>query len=174
MVGVSKIAGDMYKAQYDVAGNGKIDKDKLDGIEQGLVRKKKSDTLKHSHDAEAQITADHDTYQEAKRITFTTGLKGAIRVKWDCNNNGSGTVLRGWSRLVDKEGTVIGTDGYDNGNNNTTVFTRTEDIDVANYNEGDYIIVQAKNHTVESATLKIDINNFRIYYDENSEDFVNV
>ena len=174
MVGVQTpdAGGDMTKAVYDTGGNNKIDKDKLDGIEQGLVRKKKSDTLKHSHDVLAGQTAI--TLTETKRITFTTGLKGAIRVKWTSVNCANAAAVSGESELRDQDGTLYGTLVV-LGANNVTAVTTTEDMDAADFQPGDYLVINARNdYGSVAAERHCDITNFRIYYDENSEDFVNV
>lgn len=171
MVGVS--GGGMDKSIYDSNADGVVQT--CEYVEQGQIKKKKSDTLKHSHDAQADKDTDAPdghVYSEVKRITFTTGLQGAIRVKWSCKNDFSQGTLRGWSKLVDKDGTIIGTE-HDNGASNTTLFTYTEDIDAADFKAGEYIAIHAKNHAVSVAGRDIEVTAFRIYYDENPEDFAN-
>lgn len=164
------LPGKMDKAVYDNDEN-----DMVDEIEQGSVRKKKSDTLKHSHDAQASHDCDvpdGDVWEELKRITFTTGLKGAIRVKWDCQNADNNALICGESKLYDKNDAIIGS-LHENGCSNTTVHTYTEDIDAANYVAGDYIKVMCRNTGSVSGVYYIHVTNFRVHYDENSEDFVN-
>lgn len=165
----------MAKAIYDVTGNDKIDKDKLDGIEQGIVRKKKSNTLKHSYDVQASHATDApggDEWEELKRITFTTGLKGAIRVKWNCQNSGNLINICGQSKIFDKNNVIIGTT-HENGCSNITDHTYTEDIDTADFVAGDYIKLMCRNTVDVGGGRFIHVSNLRIYYDENSEDFVN-
>lgn len=174
MVGVTiPSLGDMLKSVYDINNAGVVDT--VEYLEQGQVKKKKTDTLKHSHDGNADkstATPDGASYTEVKRITFTSGLRGAIRVKWNAQNSFSSGTVRGWSKLVDKDGVIIGTE-HDNAASNTTLHTYTEDIDAATFSPGDYICVYTKNHAVCVAGQSIHITNFRIYYDENSEDFAN-
>lgn len=162
----------MDKATYDTDVNGVVET--CEHIEQGQIKKKKTDTLKQSHDAQASHATDApngDVYEELKRITFTTGLVGAIRIKWTCQNSSSGAVVQGYSKLVDKDGSIIGS-VHDNGHTNTTTHTYTEDIDAADFAASEYIAVQAKN-VQDVIGSNIHVTNFRIYYDENNEDFVN-
>ena len=173
MVGVSKPSGDMLKSVYDIANNSIVDK--VDYVVHGQIKKKKTDTLKHSHDANADKDTsepDGEEYTEIKRITFTDGLWGAIRIKWKAQNSFNSGTVRGWSKLVDKDGLIIGTE-HDNGASNTTLLTYTEDIDDASFAPGDYVCIYAKNHVVCVPNQEIHITDFRVYYDENSENFVN-
>lgn len=168
----TSIHGDMEKSTYDTDNDGVVDT--VEEIEHDQIKKIKSDVLKASHSSAANFDCDPPngtTYLEVKRMTFNSGLRGAIRVKWCSQNVQSSVAVRGYSKLVDKDGTIIGSE-HDNGNNNTTVHTYTEDIDTANFVAADYIAVQVKNSD-NIVNKDIETTNLMIYYDENDKDFTN-
>jgi hypothetical protein len=182
MVGVSQSAttatiikdGDLNMGAYDVKSdsikestvNNGVDIDgvamkddkirTIDCLDGSVVPKKVSDNLRNSHDAEITDQTGA-TYAKQKTITFTHGVKGTLRIKYDIHtNNGSYTVYG----AVYKNGVLLGTPSA--AHTNTSYETESEDIDVGSIAAGETLELWGK---AEHASALGSWEHFRCYYD---------
>jgi len=150
--------GDMEKSVYDADDDGKFPND-LQEIGYNpvtsaiLFTKKVSDVLRHSHDAEVVKNTDNTTYSIEKTITFTNGVKGVLRIKYDLGRVACGTA---YGRLY-KNGVAIGTEQ----SRAADYLTFSEDIDVGTIEIGEILELKLKN----SLDCDTKARNLRIYYD---------
>jgi hypothetical protein len=186
MVGISNAAttatiikdGDLNMGAYDIKTDdikestvnngvdidGVVTKDNkirtLSSIEGAVVTKKVSDVLKNSHDVEVDTASTGVSYVKVKTMTFTYGIKGNLRVKFDWkSNNGSYTV---YGRIY-KNGVALGTA---DGGVNTTYQTFSEDIDVGTIAAGETLELWGK---AEHASAHVLLQHFRCYYDDTGD-----
>lgn len=145
------------------AGNGidvdgvKLKDDKivtLDAMGGSVIPKEVSDNLRNSHDAEVDTSTTGAAYAKIKTMTFTNGIKGNLRVKFDLKDNAS---YVGYGRVY-KNGVALGaiktgTDNY---------VTESEDIDVGTIAAGETLELWGK---AEHASAHVFVKNFRCYYD---------
>jgi hypothetical protein len=128
---------------------------KGDELLSGNFQKIVSDVLCNSHDAEATQTVNDASYHKVKTITFTDGLIGNIRVKFDIHRNSSPYVVYG---RVYKNGVALGI-GWSCSNNSYE--TKSEDLDVGTINDGGTLELWAK---AEASGAIAYLKNFRLYY----------
>lgn len=113
-----------------------------------------SDVLRHSYDAEQfnQVGA----YTERKRITFTNGIKGTLRIKFD---------IKSWAATsttyakIYKNGVALGSEQTEAGG---AYATKTEDIDVGVLLPTEYLTLHM--YSADGVTGAY-VTNLRIYYD---------
>jgi len=110
-----------------------------------------SDTLWHSHDAQGQ--APYQSWTKIKTMTFTTGISGVLRVKFDLQSDGG---LGNPHAKLYKNGVAVGTDQSMSGQG---WVTKSEDL----------TITLADNDTLElwgyvNSGYNCLVQNFRVYY----------
>jgi len=146
-------------ATHGVDIDGVVNKDSvivtLDAVGGSTIPKKVSDNLRNSHDA---IVSDQTgaTYVKQKTITFTYGIKGTLRVKFQRKCNNASYIVYG---AVYKNGVLIGTPC---GGTQTTYQDCDEDIDVGTIAAGETLELWGR---AEHASALVYLQNFRIYYD---------
>ncbi len=113
-----------------------------------------SDTLRHSHDAEADTNLT--AYTKLKTITFASGLSANYRVKFDLKG-GDATHI-GYGRIY-KNGVALGTEQTDITGG---YVTKSEDL-TTTLSPGDTLELWAK---IAPSGI-VYVRNFRVYYDPN-------
>ena len=116
------------------------------------ITKVVSDNLRNSHDGE--VVHDNITYAKKKTITYTNGIAGVLRVKFDMR--GSGNECRAFVR---KNGVEI---GAVQGTTSTTYVTKSQDIDFGKIKAGETIELWLSKYYSNLVYAE----NFRIYYDD--------
>lgn len=118
-----------------------------------------SDDLRYSNDAEvSKLLAISSAYTKYKRIIFTDGIKGNLRIKFDMSNS-QASCARG---KLYKNDAVIGAVQTGNATPDT-YFTYSQDLDVGTMGATNYLDVYCSNvHTENTNTVKI--RNFRVYH----------
>lgn len=129
----------------------------FDGIGGNVMPKIVSDNLRNSHDAEVDTPSTGATYVKVKTMTFTYGVKGTLRIKYDLKDN---VGYIGYGRVY-KNGVALGAEktGTDN------YVTESEDIAVGTIAAGETLELWVK---AEHASCHTFIRNFRCYYDDDS------
>jgi hypothetical protein len=121
-----------------------------------LIDKQASDNLRHSHDAVANNTSQ--TYAKMKTITFTNGVRGILRVKFDVKLDAAETGVS-YGKIY-KNGVAIGTEQT---NGTTDYVTKSEDL-TDTWLPGDTIELYGKTFTEGEHCY---VKDFRLYYDDN-------
>jgi hypothetical protein len=127
----------------------------LEAVGGSAIPKEVSDNLRNSHDAEITDQTGA-TYVKQKTMTFTHGIKGNLRVKFDRKSNNASYHIYG---AVYKNGALLGTP---DGGNDTAYQTISEDIDVGTIAAGETLELWGK---AEHASAVGYWQNFRCYYD---------
>jgi hypothetical protein len=130
----------------------------MDGIGGEVMPKIVSDNLRNSHDAEVSGQTGA-VYVKQKTMTFTNGVKGTLRIKFDRKVNNATYFIYG---AVYKNGVLIGTP---DGGNDTAYTNFSEDIDVGTIAAGETLELWLKAEHVSSIGY---LQNFRCYYDDDS------
>ena len=121
------------------------------------IDKVASDDLRHSHDAEITgITSETLIIQKTE--TFTNGIKGTLRIKFDIAG-GIAAGHRAMGRIY-KNGVAQGAIQYATGTINVYV-TKSQDIDVGAVEAGEVLQLYVG---TEDAAYTCKIKNFRFYY----------
>jgi hypothetical protein len=182
MVGVSQSAttatiikdGDLNMGAYDIksdeikestVGAG-VDIDGVDmkddkirsvnSLDGSVIPKKVSDNLRNSHDDPVSDQTGA-TYVKQKTITFTYGIKGTLRIKYDIKTNNASYTVYG---AVYKNGVLLGTPS--GAHTNTVYETESEDIDVGTIAAGETLELWGK---AEHGSALGSWEHFRCYYD---------
>lgn len=143
------VGGAMLAATFDPDSDDVIEGAQV-AINPAHTKKLVSDNLRHSIDGEG-IPNNH-TYALQETMTFTNGIKGTLRVKFDINNHTSNNV---WGRIY-KNGVALGAEQTTAGG----YTTKSEDIDVGTLAPGDTLELWCR-----SDTDYYKYKNFRVYYD---------
>ena len=127
MVGITSSGNWMTKEVYDNDANGLVNKIDIGVIDAEQRLKVASDDLRHSIDAIDTVTVA--VYEKQKTLTFTNGIKGVIRIKFNIYNPGGY-----WTHaFLTKNGVVPG-GGSDLGSEQSTQHTtgavKSQDITV--------------------------------------------
>ena len=167
IIAITNTEADMKKSIYDSDEDNVIEGSNIDLTgKAGCLRaehipKKASNTLRHSHDS---IEAyEGFNWALIKKITFTYGIKGILRIKFDMKNWGiDGTLTYG---RIYKNSNPIGNEQIVDEN---VYHTYSEDIDVGTIKPGGSIELWGKNASGAKGSYK----NFRIYYDNDIPEVV--
>jgi hypothetical protein len=127
----------------------------IDAVGGSVLPKEVSANLRNSHNAEAHHGTNDASYHLLKTMTFTYGIKGNLRVKFDRKANGAYVV---YGRLY-KNGVALGTA---DGGSDQTYTEFSEDVDVGTVAPGETLQMYGK---AEAAGAEIWIKDFQLYYD---------
>ena len=127
----------------------------IEAVGASVLPKDPSDNLRNSHDAEAHHGINDTSYHLLKTMTFTYGIKGNLRIKFDRKANGAYAV---YGRVY-KNGVALGTA---DGGVDQTYQNFSEDIDIGTIAPGETLELWGK---AEAAGAEIWVQNFRLYYD---------
>ena len=94
----------------------------IEAVGASVLPKDVSDNLRKSHDAEAHHGINDASYHLLKTMTFTYGIKGNLRIKFDRKANGAYAV---YGRVY-KNGVALGT--ADGGTDQYQSSTQTQDL----------------------------------------------
>jgi|GEM_PF-3663435 len=123
--------------------------------------KKPSDNLRRSNDTEIWDWCS-TSWGKRKTITFSNGIKGTLRVKFDMLTSADNPL--GWGRVY-KNGVPIGTTQQNTIDDTWETFS--EDIDFGTLDPGDTIELWGKGNAGGCVAFR----NFRIYYDNDTNYF---
>lgn len=156
MVGISnpvELGGYMEKSVYDADGDDLVEAIDTGAIIASNIAKSVSDTLRHSSDA--IVTETLTTWSIQKTFTFTNGIKGTLRMKFQHQGNTTNATARimknNGATLLGAEKTAASAGAYG---------LQAQDIDVGTIEPGGTIELWGRKYS--SNTL---LKEFRIYYD---------
>jgi len=152
VIAIANTEADMKKSVYDNDNDNVVDSAEVAIVSKYLLRKIPSDNLRNSHDAEVSTT--NTTYTKVKTITFTYGISGTIRVKFDMYSNN----IAGYGKVY-KNGSPIGSEHTLSSNSTWESFS--EDIDIGDISAGGTLELWIKN----TSGVEVKARNFRLYYD---------
>lgn len=162
MVGVTSvtdISGKMDKSVYDSNGNAKIDSVDAGAVDADGLIKIASANQRHAIDAEQSHVGQ--TYNKEATLTFTTGIKGVIRISFGLKPSSLNHTAYG---ILTQNGATPGAGsdlGTEQTRNDASYGTKSQDITV-DIAAGETIDLWLKNLYAASTTYE---NQFRFLYD---------